>query len=145
MFQFQLARERKKKIAIDEQENTRLGLEAKCEAYEEVTLLMKNNYWNSQTVLAKSLCSMFGDFEVTNYALYEYNLTPSESFEYCNFLRNVDSDAVCPYRSYTTDELNIATTRQIRMSTIDMSVATIGFGDDSLFSKNQTFFKGEQM
>ncbi|KAK0181680.1 hypothetical protein PV327_003945 [Microctonus hyperodae] len=62
-----LSRKQKMKLAKEEREDVRLRLEFECTSMNKISNWIKKTFWDPLKVLPKSIFSIFGDKEITNY------------------------------------------------------------------------------
>ncbi|KAG7197932.1 hypothetical protein KM043_016169 [Ampulex compressa] len=115
-----VGRDQKLKAAKDEREDTRLELEHNCNAMDRVSNWIKTVFWDTQTVVGKSIFSLFGTKEVANYPSIVDRPHFQDFLHWAQYSRDsvrriMESDTFSPWRVYTEEELREELNKSVKM------------------------------
>ena len=117
-------REKKIKVSKDERAEVKHELELDCEERVRIAKWIKKEYWDPQTVLAKSIFGIFDNTEVANYTICAEKLGTSDFYEYALFARNIfkeltRSGSISHWENYRTSEIKLLFEKQLRVKKTD--------------------------
>ncbi|XP_012281681.1 uncharacterized protein LOC105700427 [Orussus abietinus] len=113
-------REQRMKMARDEREEMRLELESSCSSMDRVAAWIKSTFWDLQRTIGQSIFSIFGSTEVTNYPSVAEEPHQEDFLRWAQYSRDVfremmEPEAFCPWRAYTSEQLEEAVGRHSRL------------------------------
>ncbi|XP_014610043.1 PREDICTED: cilia- and flagella-associated protein 43-like [Polistes canadensis] len=113
-------REHAMKVAKDAREDKRLEHEFNCSSMDHIAAWIERNYWDSQKILAKSIFSINGYLEVTNFPLVVENSDIKETTEFAQFQRHFLLSINKPenfqaWRTYTESQIKLATVNPLQL------------------------------
>ncbi|KAJ8674410.1 hypothetical protein QAD02_005672 [Eretmocerus hayati] len=117
-------RERSLKKAKDERQDVQNRLESDCLERDRVVHWIQKSFWDQQKVLAQSICGIFDDTEVSNYAMSADVTVSHDLAAFSRFLFQVvreltNFDDIKPWVMYSKEELQSKFDKRIRMKRID--------------------------
>ncbi|XP_015175807.1 PREDICTED: cilia- and flagella-associated protein 43-like [Polistes dominula] len=113
-------REHAMKVAKDAREDKRLEHEFNCSSMDHIAAWIKTNYWDLQKILAKSIFSITGYFEVTNFPFFVENPNVREATDFAIFQRQFLQSINKPiyfraWRIYTESQFKLATVNPLQL------------------------------
>ncbi|KAI4496090.1 hypothetical protein M0802_008130 [Mischocyttarus mexicanus] len=113
-------REHAMKVAKDAREDKRLEHEFNCSSMDHIAGWIKRNYWDPQKILAKSIFSIKGSLEVTNFPLVVENPNIKEATEFAefqrHFLRSINKpNYFQPWQTYTESQIQLAMVNPLQL------------------------------
>ncbi|XP_043259682.1 cilia- and flagella-associated protein 43-like [Colletes gigas] len=113
-------RDHKLKAGRDECENIRMEIEHNCNEMRKVTNWIRKNFWDPQVVVGKSLVSIYGTKQVTNYPSVAEDPLDKDRLKWAHFCKEavqriMQGETFEPWQVYTEDELQVELNKRLTL------------------------------